>query len=326
MANLTYPDVYQTFLDGVNVLNLDISWVFSIDCIMSVDFHDRLLAATIGPIVCIAILRASYTVAVRWNRGSEAALRSVRYKHLSMVLFLTFLVYSPVSSVLFQMFSCDELDDGGTYLRADYRIECNSRKHKALQIFSGFMIVLYTLGIPLVYIALLYKKRHLLGDEQRREDDILVKSTSDLWKPYKPGRFYYEVIECGRRVLLSGVVVFIYPDTAAQVAVTLAMAVFFMILSEILAPYESAFDAWVNRMGHVIVFGSMYVALLFKLDVSEEGQRGQKLLEITLVSANVCMILVVAAEAVALTCAFRHEEIESSRLQKVRPNMEDLET
>ncbi|CAN0503469.1 unnamed protein product, partial [Scytosiphon promiscuus] len=83
-----------------------------------------------------------------------------------------------------------------------------------------------------------------------------------LWKPYKPSVFYYEVIECGRRVLLTGAVVFIYPNTSAQVAVTLIIAFAFAMTSEALAPFASRWDTWISRMGHVVVFVSMYVALL----------------------------------------------------------------
>ncbi|CAN0497746.1 unnamed protein product [Laminaria digitata] len=46
-----------------------------------------------------------------------------------MMLLLTFLVYSSVSSILFQMFACDDLEDGKNYLRADYRVECDSSQH-----------------------------------------------------------------------------------------------------------------------------------------------------------------------------------------------------
>ncbi|CAN0055978.1 unnamed protein product, partial [Sphacelaria rigidula] len=126
-----------------------------------------------------------------------------------MVIFLTFLVYSSVSSILFQMFSCERLDDGKNYLRADYRIDCDSPKHVSLQIYAGFMIALYTAGIPAFYVALLVRHRDVLTNEVGRESDIRVRPITNLWSPYQPQRYYYEVIECGRRIALTGVVVFI---------------------------------------------------------------------------------------------------------------------
>lgn len=302
VANATYPGVYQTFLDGVKALNFDLSRILSAGCFVDVDFHERLLASTIAPLVGMAILGVTYAVATRRNRGSKHALSNVRQKHLSMVLLLTFVVYSSVSSTLFQTFGSDRVDEGTIYLRADYRIHFNDPKHGLFKVYAGVMIVLYTVGIPLFYATLLNKNREALV-KVGRESNPRLKSTTDLWKPYKPHRFYYELVECGRRILLAGVVVFIYPNTASQVAVTILIAVFFMFVSEILAPYSSAWDTWISRMGHGIVFMSMYVALLLKVDVSNERRSSQKVFEIILVSAHTCMVLVVVVEAVATACA-----------------------
>lgn len=276
------------------------------------DFHARLIMSTIGPLIGTAVLGATYAAAMRRNRGSDAALGDVRQKHLSMLLLLMFAIYSSVTATIFQMFACDELDDLKDYLRADYRIECDSSKHRFLQIYAGVMIVVYPVGIPLFYATLLFKNREVLMDADGREHDTRVKSATDLWKPYKPDRFYYEVIECGRRILLAGVVVFIYPNTAAQLAVTLVMTVFFIFVSEALAPYLSNWDAWVSRTGHAIVFLSMYVALLLKVDVSDETRRSQGVFEVILVSANVCMIVAVVAEALVMAVMLKRQDREDA--------------
>lgn len=310
IANVIYPDVYSEFLDGVALLNFDFGWVLSAACVVDTDFHDRLLFSTTVPLVCVAILGATYAIAMRRNRGSAAGRANVRHRHLSMLLFLSFFVYSSVTSTLFRMFACEKLDDGKHYLRADYQIECDSAKHEALQIYAGFMIALYTVGIPVAYATLLLGNREVLADKARRTQDQHVKAISDLWEPYKPGRFYYEVIECGRRVLLAGVVVFIYPNTAAQVAVALIMAVFFVFLSEGLAPYESGWDAWLSRTGHAIVFTSMYLALLLKVEVSDERAGSQSVFEAVLVSAHACMIAAVVVESIIVGLRLRKKNVE----------------
>ena len=320
VANVTYPNVYQRFLDGVKVLEFDLSWIFSVSCVVNVDFHGRLLFATLGPIAVVVMLGMTYTVAAARNRRSDAALTNVRHKHVSAALLLAFLVYSSVSSILFQTFSCESLDDGKTYLRADYRIYCDSQTHVAYTVFAGFMTVLYTLGIPALYACLLFKDRHLLankidssteeGSSYARENNQRLRATSNLWKPYKPKRFYYELIEYGRRILLTGVVVFIYPNTAAQIAITLAIAFTFAMIFEGLNPYASTWDRWVGRMGHVVVYVSVYLALLLKVDVSEEQSESQKVFEVILVVVHGCMVMAILGEALALTCSLRTERRE----------------
>lgn len=306
MANVTYPDVYARFLDSVDVFNLDALWIPSAGCIVDFDFHDRLLVSTIGPLIALALLAGTFSVAKRRNRGSEPALERVRHKHMSMVLLVSFLVYSSVSATIFQVFACETLSDAKSYLRADYRIECDSSKHQAFQVFAGCMILVYPLGIPLFYAYLLYTNRRVLateGDGEPRETRPEVQPISDLWAPYKPGRFYYEVIECLRRIMLTGVVVFIYPNTAAQVAVTLMIALFFIVVSLLLAPFVSKWDASLSLIGHGVIFTSVYVALLSKVDVTDERDASQEVFAGILVSAHACMVVAVVVETVVIYCS-----------------------
>ena len=117
MAKVTYPEVYQRFLNGVDILNFDLGWVLSTACLVTVDYHDRLLLSTILPIALIMVLGGTYTAAISWHRGSEQARRNILRKHMSIVLLVTFLVYASVSSLAFQMFDCEHLDDGKYYLQ-----------------------------------------------------------------------------------------------------------------------------------------------------------------------------------------------------------------
>lgn len=319
MASVTYLDVYQRILDGLDVFNFDLSWILSVGCVLDIDFHDRLLMVTIGPIVALLALAITYSIAARVNRAAPERLQIIRNKHVSLVLLLTFLVYANASSVLFKTFACEDLDDYKNYLRADYRIECDSTRHRGFQVYAGFMIVVYTAGIPALYGVLLFRGREILRDDHAdREETAWLVSISDLWQPYKRSVFFYEVIECGRRVLLTGVVVFIYPNTAAQIAVTLMMAFVFFVVSEILAPYESRWDTWLNRIGHAVVYVSMYDALLLKVDVSGERSGSQKVFEGLLVAAHACMVFVVVVETIMLACTLRVERREEP-LRRFRP-------
>ena len=320
VANVTFPDVYQRFLDALDVFNFDLGWILSAGCVLDIDFHDRLLISTVAPLVGLMLLAGTYATSAFVNRGATETLNVIWNKHVSMALLLTFFVYSSVSSVLFKTFACDKLDDGRNLLRADYRIECDSAKHQGLQVYAGFMTLLYAVGIPAVYSGLLFVDREVLreGGAGREGSNARVTWTSDLWKPYRPSVFYYEVVECVRRILLAGVVVFIYPNTAAQIAITLMMAVAFALLAESLAPYACKWDRWLSRTGHAVVFSSMYVALLLKVDVADERAGSQKVFEAVLVAAHGGMVVGIAVESIVLACSLRVEprEEQSPRVSR----------
>ena len=165
------------------------------------------------------------------------------------------------------------------------------------------MILLYPLGIPVFYGCILFKNREILHDRDHLENlPADVEMTAVLWRQYKPDRYYYEVVECARRVTLTGVVVFIYPNTAAQVSVTLVLAFVFVMVSESLAPYASRKDAWMSRVAHIVVFLSMFQALVLKADVSNESSDSQEVFGGVLLAANACMVAAVITEAVMVIC------------------------
>ena len=142
VANVQYPHEYQRFLIGVKLLDFDLGWMITASSVVDIDFHDRLLFTTIGPMgVVIVLLGMTYYIAVRRNNHSEGAHQNVQHKHLSEVLLLTFLVYSSVSSNLFHTFACKHLENGKLYLRVDCRIECDFAKHETLQVYAAIMII-----------------------------------------------------------------------------------------------------------------------------------------------------------------------------------------
>lgn len=306
VANAVYPESYETFLAIVGLSNLDLAGFLTAGCLISTDFHDRLLFSTLGPIAVLWVLACTYAFVTKIRDPGDGESRAkIKSKHASMALLVAFLVYGSVSSTVFSMFACEDLDDGGDYLRADYSIRCDSGKHRGLMVYAGVMILVYPVGIPALFAWLLYSNRDklsnrksdrdedpavnllaeakdptakplakdkdsavrplpkdkdsadkpLAGDEDPavspsakdedpaakplpRDEDPTVQPFADLWQPYKPEMHLYELVEYLRRILLSGLVVFIFPNTAAQVAVTFLIQLFFFVVSVFLLPYE----------------------------------------------------------------------------------------
>lgn len=110
-----------------------------------------------------------------------------------------------------------------------------------------------------------------------------------------------QVVECARRMLLTGAVVFIYPDSSAQVAITLLMACAFSLVYEALAPYSSHWDSWVARAGHIIVLLSVFVAFLLEAELAVDSHESNVFGGI-LVAINVCLIMAVMVEGASLAC------------------------
>ena len=300
MADVVYPDAYEKFVSVLNVVNFDLGFYLSVSCIVNIDFYGRLLFATMAPLAVLGALGLTYTVARSRNRHSPAGLQAAKSKHLSVALFVMFIIYSSVSYIVFATFACETLDDGVNYLRADYSLTCSTSTHTAWKAYAGLMIVMYPVGIPAIFAWWLVSNRRDLvnvGSGDGSNSDRL-QPMRDLWEPYKPRRYYYEVVECGRRIILTGLGVFLFPGSAAQVALEVVFAAIFIAVSEMLSPFVDPMDAWLYRSGSWVVFFSMYLALLLKVDASDENSQSQEIFAGLLIAANAGLVLAVVVQAV----------------------------
>ena len=302
VVNVQYPPVYEKLLAALSVVNLNLGSILSLSCVVETSFYARLLLATIVPVAVLGALAITYRVAIFRNGHSIHAKRIARNKHLAVGLFLLFMVYSSVSYTIFQTFVCDPLDSGVSYLRADYEEECGTTIHFAYKTYAGIMIIVYPVGIPVVFALALFINRDgiksiIAKTNGRNQVPLESEAIKDLWAPYKRSRYYYEVIECGRRIALTGLAVFIYPGSTAQVAIEALLAVVFSTISEILSPFAEPLDVWLYRLGTWIVFLNMYLALLLKMDAADEERHSQNVFAGLLVAAHVGMVLLVIVSA-----------------------------
>jgi hypothetical protein len=93
---------------------------------------------------------------------------------------------------------------------------------------------------------------------------LVLQETRFLWQAYKPSMYYWEVMECVRRLLLTGFVVFIFPGTAAQAAVACMLAAVSMVVEAKFNPLLESTDAMLYMTGCVIIFLSMFMSLLIR--------------------------------------------------------------
>ena len=307
VVSVQYPLVYESFLAALSVVNLNLGDMMSLTCVLETNFYIQLILATTGPMVLLSALAITCLVAVRRNGHSIRAMRLAKNEHLSVALFIIFIVYSSVSYTIFQTFVCDTLDSEVTCLRADYSIMCSTGTHEGYMTYAGLMVFVYPVGIPTAFAWLLFTNRHEIKNvDTTNRAGVQVEpmrlealeAFKDLLAPYKRNRHYYEVIECVRRIALTGFAVFIYPGSTGQVAIEALFAVLFSTMTEMLSPFADSLDAWLYRFGTWIIFLSMYLALLLKVNAADEESQSQNIFAGLLIAAHVGMICMVIAHAV----------------------------
>ncbi|CAM9194743.1 unnamed protein product, partial [Laminaria digitata] len=191
ITGVEFPSSYSTFLSWISVVNLDLGNIVSATCVLpSVTFYVRLLVTTLGPLVLICGMVLTYHIAKRLAGIGSAgviARRAAWSRHVAAGLLLLFLVFTSVSTVVFNTFACDDdIGDGESFLRADYSVSCNTGLHTFFKVYAGLMILVYPVGIPVLYATILWNKRDLLNPqicsdtkpERHREDEATTRAAS----------------------------------------------------------------------------------------------------------------------------------------------------
>jgi hypothetical protein len=170
ITGLPLPNIYRRFLSWTDVFNLNLGWLLSLGCLTHINFYQKLLITTLGPFAVAAALATTYATVRRRNKvqavitytsqrmtvpARTSKLEKALAKHSLVFLAMTFLIYSTLSTTVFQAFACDTIDDSAahktSYLRADYSIQCGTTKHTLYRVYAGFMVIIYPLGIPALY-------------------------------------------------------------------------------------------------------------------------------------------------------------------------------
>ena len=251
-----YPDEYEAFLSNLAIVNVDIGFILSNACIITTNFYDKLMLATVRPMFLALALACTFVIATTRNQNSEITRRAIKDEHLSLVNPIVFFLYSSVFFTIFQTFVCDRLDNSENYLRENYSITCSTETYTAYRLCASMMVCVYPVGIPAFFGWWLLRIRKEL-EGRHRETTPHLQPFHSLWAAYQPSRYYYEVVECGRRILLTGAAVSIMSGTAEQIVIILLLAVVFMFISESFSPFESKLDMWLYRWGNGVILASM---------------------------------------------------------------------
>jgi hypothetical protein len=152
--------------------------------------------------------------------------------------------------------------DGVRYLRRDFSIDCDSADHRLAQGFAWFGIVSCSIGIPAIYVYVLWRNRR-----SRNTADHLAFFVED----YKEGYWFWEAIELLRKLLLTGFAALWLPGTLMQIITSMFVTLMYVVLIARCKPYcghapahtkKSRRRALVKAHSHVVNFFALFVVLM----------------------------------------------------------------
>jgi hypothetical protein len=265
------PSTFYNFFGIFSFLSFNYATIIPFGCSIGYDYVDILLATTIGPIVLVALIYIAYEVdCCLQSEGREKGHRAkIWTRYYQYFLYLTYLVLPSVTTVIFRMFPCQNVDgqaEDQYYLRSDLSISCSSERYTTGVAIAGVMIVVYPFGIPAFYYWQLFLHRDLirhrsLDGKSGSIRDIAAKY-GFLYKSYEPRFWYWERVEAIRRIVLTGVVSVLSPSSSTQSVLGMILALMYIGLYGQLKPYEDDKDDYLAFVGQYQIFWTFFGTLI----------------------------------------------------------------
>jgi len=298
LLGIHFPPVFERFLRWISTLiTFDAIKLGSIDCFMDTNFYTGLVVYTVAPLVLSAIVMlVTYLVSkCLIYRGSESTGRAIWEAALEFFLGLAFFTFSSVSTRIFDTFNCASYSDDETkYLVVDESINCDLPLHTTYKIYAGFMMAFYPIGIPILFGYLLVKNKDAIKSMEERKENMEISKLSFLWSMYEPHVWWFEIFECVRRLMMTGMLIFVSPGSASQIVLALILATGSIVAFVHWRPYEYEEDDDLAIACQISIFFTIFGALLIRVEIDKTDEYNQELFGQLLIAVNLVAIFILA--------------------------------
>ena len=233
-TGVNWPYPFSKFAYIFSVAQLSLADTIPILCLLKYSFvWNELFVATLGPLAVGSVMVIPVWVqgcADSWV-GDAYIKRRSRFIYLSLLL--AYFVLPSTSLVLVRTFLCEDFADGTSFLIADLSFRCETQEHTFAMVYAGICILIYPLGIPLVFGLTLYCYRAELRPSKERPQgwetpdphDGEIKLSQELsalrilFQEYRPRRYWAEIPECFRRIFLCCIIALVSLDSPLHRAI-----------------------------------------------------------------------------------------------------------
>ena len=238
-------------------------------------------------------------------------LRTTCMRNSWWILFISYpsTATSILATVPYKKWTCTKIcksnaSDSDKYcrwlLKADYSVPCIYSTSTALWV-TCTVLILYVFVLPfLLFMALKRKRREALAPRKFKplslEDDFL-KSIQFLDSNYKDGFWYWEMVEIGRKMVLTVGMGFFGKQSHSGIALATLLATLFLVLHAQLQPVRQRSGHWMQLIALSVISTNLMMGTLVLLSFRDKKDPGynsfvdQKTFSGIVIAANISYLL-----------------------------------
>ena len=283
---LQWPTTYTNWMLFFDVFNFDfiLSSAISVDCIGGYNYYSKYIMIVITPLgilvgILVLYLLPKYLECACFRHQSAQARARSKMVFWRLFLYSLFMIYPAVSSNVLRLYVCTDID-GTSWLLTDLRVQCYTSQWKTYAFASLSLVLLYPIGIPTFFFALLRMNRSQLSE------DRLKVQLGFLYAGYRSETWWFEIADCIQKLTLTSILAFI--PTAAQLPVGMSVAILYMILILVTNPYLRRTDDKLALLAQTEIFMLLCAGWIFyNLPVNAYNAKDDTELSVVLIMITV---------------------------------------
>eukprot|EP01043_Picozoa_sp_COSAG02_P036007 COSAG02_NODE_2612_length_8419_cov_2.286779_4_plen_1809_part_00 len=217
ILSTVFPSPVPELLGFVKLLFLDVRSIIRLDCWDIGGFWGKLTTnIAVIPVIYIAgcaLLyfnqRKTINAVIAAGGADDSAFRTALVAFQSNLLVGLFLLYPTITTTLFRVPQCLELNDDHAFHEEDFSIDCNSGFYLFTLALTTVGILIVPVGVPFTFMVLMKQAKIKLDGVNQTViggAKLVPNSVDDdedpfgyLCKDYKPEYYYYEIVHYSRK-------------------------------------------------------------------------------------------------------------------------------
>lgn len=293
---VSWPKYWSQFISVFSFFNFDFVPWETLGCATSISYLQKAVIVGCIPVAAVLVIAVvvyfsmlcSREAGIEVQMAKQQAHERAWTQFVKLVLFTVFLLYPFTSKMTLGVYNCVHVE-GVSYLAADFAVECTGSEYWIYAGSNFVFVILYPIGIPVVYFFLIRSIRHRLRDPH------VILLYGFLYDAYQPECWYWEILDMLHKLLLTSALLFL-PVNFILGACMLTVVAYLMGLL-LLHPYIRKGD---DRF-HLLVQCNLYFLALVGLILSTvpdpyastnwSAESLQTLLSLLLIAINVALFV-----------------------------------
>lgn len=201
------------------------------------------------------VLDSNNKVHIDYEVVSWSKERRNLYQSFATVSQVLVLVHTPVARYFFQFFNCEDIESH-RYLKLDRSISCDAAGYKQMSGIVSLVGVIFVMGFPLAIMGFLFRHRKELYAV--RVTDMI----GFLYDRFNRGAEFWELHELIRKMLLTGVNVFLGFSPVLQVLISSIICVMAQVNLNFFRPHRNPVVFYIAEVTFAAITLKFLLALL----------------------------------------------------------------